>query len=105
MYVKPLRDEAMSANPQLQFADQPVEAWSLTDLTDALGIRRSAQLLGLSEQNVRTHRCRGAMNLERTAKLQAAVLADEAALRSTLHLLRTGQAHRGRATPTKETHA
>jgi hypothetical protein len=89
--------------PDLYF-DKPVEQWTLRELHDVLGTARVADLLDISQGNVRVLRYRGFTSVDRMIVLQAAVEADRDNLRTRLTINLTGYNAR-RPRPTQETHA
>lgn len=66
------------------YLTKPLEQWTLRELTDALGMRTSAQVLRTPEGNVRVMRWRKTATIERMQALQAAVREDESFYRKTL---------------------
>lgn len=72
----------------------PLDLFSVTDLTDALSIERAADILGTSCRAIYTVRNTNEMGLERVAKLQAAIVKDEAGARQRLVRMRYLQAIR-----------
>lgn len=69
----------------------PLDLFSVTDLTDALGIDRAAKLLGTSSRAIYTVRNTNEMGLERVATLQAAIREDETGVRARLVRMRNLQ--------------
>ncbi|WHB31206.1 hypothetical protein [Xanthomonas phage NEB7] len=64
---------------------KPIEAWTLRELTDAIGMHaNTARLLGISEEQVRTMRYRRVTSRERMQVLQDEVRRDEAKYRGQL---------------------
>lgn len=78
-----------TCDPSVYF-HKPLEAWSFEDLTDALGLARSAEVLGMTGANVRSHRWRNKANLERMQALHAAIREDEQHYRALLVTIRAG---------------
>jgi hypothetical protein len=76
------------------FYTLPLDLFSVADLTDAIGIPRSAEILGTSHRAIYTVRNTNEMGLDRIAKLHAAIKQDEAAARSRLVRLRNLQTMR-----------
>lgn len=72
----------------------PLDLFSVTDLTDALGVERSADILGTSCRAIYTVRNTNEMGLERVAKLQAAIAQDETGARRRLVQMRNLQSIR-----------
>lgn len=72
----------------------PLDLFSVTDLTDAIGIERAAELLGTSSRAIYTVRNTNEMGLERVAKLQAEIKLDEEAARKRLVQMRNLQSIR-----------
>lgn len=72
----------------------PLELFSVTDLTDAIGIERAASILGTSARAIYTVRNTNEMGPERVAKLQAAIGKDEAGARARLVSMRNLQSIR-----------
>jgi len=72
----------------------PLELFSVTDLTDALGIEHAAKILGTSSRAIYTVRNTSEMGLDRIAKLQAAIAKNEQAARRRLVIVRNQQAIR-----------
>jgi hypothetical protein len=72
----------------------PLDLFSVTDLTDALGIERAAALLGTSSRAIYTVRNTNEMGLERVGKLQAAIREDETGHRARLVQMRNLQSIR-----------
>jgi len=72
----------------------PLDLFSVTDLTDALGIERAAKLLGTSSRAIYTVRNTNEMGLERVALLQAAIRMDETGARARLVQMRNLQSIR-----------
>jgi len=68
-----------------------LELFSVSDLTDALGIPLAAKLLGTSCRSLYTVRNTNEMGPERLGKLQAAVRKDEKTARARLVQLRNMQ--------------
>lgn len=89
------------------FYTLPLDLFSVTDLTDALGIENAAAILGTSCRAIYTVRNTNEMGLERVAKLQAAILENETHARQRLVRMRNLQSirHTQRAakTTTEET--
>lgn len=78
----------------LDFATCPLEQLSVKDLTDALGIDVSAQLLNTTARAIYTVRNTSALSTERMLKLIAAVRNDEQECRRRLVVMRRLQAER-----------
>ena len=76
------------------FYTLPLDLFSVTDLTDAIGIERAATILGTSSRAIYTVRNTNEMGLERVAKLQAAITKDETAARARLVRMRNLQSIR-----------
>jgi hypothetical protein len=72
----------------------PLDLFSVTDLTDALGIDRAAKLLGTSARAIYTVRNTNEMGLDRVGKLQAAIGEDEPGARARLVRMRNLQSIR-----------
>ena len=75
-----------------QYTTLPLELFSLTDLTDALGVNESAKLLNTSRRAIYTIRNTNRVGAERLMTLIAAVRADEPACRQRLVALRNMKA-------------
>jgi hypothetical protein len=69
----------------------PLDLFSVTDLTDALGIEAAAKILGTSCRAIYTVRNTNEMGLERVAKLQEAIKRDETQARRRLVQMRNLQ--------------
>lgn len=82
----------------INYATAPLESLSVKDLTDALGIAYSAQLLGTSARAIYTVRNTSALSTDRMLQLIAAVRADEENCRRRLVVTRKLQAERGERT-------
>ncbi len=80
----------------IDFATCPLEQMSVKDLTDALGIAESAQLLNTSARAIYTVRNTSALSTDRMLKLIAAVRMDEENCRRRLVVSRRLQAERER---------
>jgi len=80
----------------LDYAICPLEQLSVKDLTDALGIAESAELLNTSARAIYTVRNTSALSADRMLKLIAAVRADEENCRRRLVVTRRLQAERER---------
>jgi hypothetical protein len=80
----------------LDYATCPLEQLSVKDLTDALGISESAELLNTSARAIYTVRNTSALSADRMLKLIAAVRADEENCRRRLVVTRRLQAERER---------
>lgn len=78
----------------LDFATCPLEQLSVKDLTDALGISASAELLNTSARAIYTVRNTSALSADRMLQLIAAVRADEENCRRRLVVTRRLQAGR-----------
>jgi len=76
------------------FYTLPLDLFSVTDLTDALGIERAALVLGTSSRAIYTVRNTNEMGLNRIAKLQIAIMKDEQGARQRLVQMRNLQALR-----------
>lgn len=72
----------------------PLEQWTITDLTDALSIPTTKELLGTSARVIYTIRHTNAVGYDRYVKLIDAVKADEANCRARLVTLRSLRAAR-----------
>jgi hypothetical protein len=72
----------------------PLDLFSVTDLTDALGIERAAGVLGTSCRAIYTVRNTNEMGQERVVKLQAAIGQDEPGARARLVRMRNLQSIR-----------
>lgn len=69
----------------------PLSDFTITDLTDALGVARSVEILNTSARSIYTVRHTDKVGLDRQLKLIRAVEQDEAACRERLVVLRTRQ--------------
>lgn len=72
----------------------PLELWSVRDLTDALGLTKSAALLSTSLRTIYTTRNKSILSAARLSKLIDAVRADEMACRGQLVAIRNRDANR-----------
>lgn len=81
----------MSALEPVDYQTLPIELFSVTDLTDALGVSKSAELLGTSNRAIYTVRNTNGLSLERMMRLIDAVKADEAKYRQALVVMRNAQ--------------
>lgn len=69
----------------------PLETLTITDLTDALGVARAADLLGTTRRSIYTVRNTNVLGIDRHTKLIDEVRKDEAACRQRLVVLRKRQ--------------
>lgn len=83
------------------FFTLPLEAWTLRDLTNALGSAKTQELFDTSRGNVRVLRHRNTTSADRMQLLYAAIRKDEPKYRAALVSLYTGWAAR-RQSATKE---
>ena len=72
------------ASKSVDYMTFPLEQFTVRDLTDALGIKRSADLLNTSARAIYTTRNTNRLGYDRIVKLREAVLADEATARQRL---------------------
>ena len=83
---------------ELKSADEcrtaKLQDWNITDLTDALGIKRTMDVLGTSARVIYTIRHTNAVGYDRYVKLLDAVKADEKNCRERLVTVRMLQAAR-----------
>lgn len=86
-----------------EYMTQPLELWSVVDLTDALGIAESAVVLGTSARVVYTVRNTGALSVNRVRKLIGAVRQDEEEYRQKLVIARNLQKQRAARDQTRGT--
>lgn len=87
------------ATEELRPADYltlPLPLFTITDLTDALGIEQSAKLLDCSKRYIYVVRNSSALAVERVVQLIEAVKLDEPACRQRLVVQRQAQASRQR---------
>ncbi|WWQ12982.1 hypothetical protein PQ43W_36 [Ralstonia phage PQ43W] len=77
-------------NP-VDYQTLPLEALTVTDLTDALGVLKSADLLETSARAIYTIRNTNVLSTQRILKLIDAVRADEATCRQRLVIKRNMQ--------------
>lgn len=68
----------------VDYMTYPIEHFTVRDLTDALGIKRAAELLNTSARAIYTTRNTNRLGYDRIVKLREAVLADEATARQRL---------------------
>lgn len=71
-----------------------LDQWTITDLTDSLGVERTMEVLGTSARVIYTIRHTNAVGYDRYVKLVDAVKADEKACRERLVTLRSLRAAR-----------
>jgi hypothetical protein len=94
----------MSVMQPSEYMTQPLELWSVVDLTDALGIAKAAETLGTSSRVVYTVRNTGALSVDRVKKLINAVREDEPEYRQKLVIARNLQKQRAeRVRPNERT--
>lgn len=84
----------MTAHDFTKYRVAPLETFNVSELTDALGIAASADLLGVTARNIYTVRNTNLLGVERMQKLVAAIRKDEEACRSRLMLVRAQRARR-----------
>ena len=75
----------------LEYQTLPVEVFTVTDLTDALGVEKSAELLNTSRRAIYTIRNTNALSPERMMCLIAAVRENETNCREKLVVMRSMQ--------------
>lgn len=78
----------------VDFQTLPLELFSVTDLTDALGVKESAELLDTSRRAIYTIRNTNVLSAERVKKLIDAVQANEAECRQKLVIMRNMKQNR-----------
>lgn len=61
----------------IDYATLPLEQFTVTDLTDAIGVGRAADLLNTTKRTIYTCRNTNAMSIERRMQLIAEVQRDE----------------------------
>lgn len=82
----------MNNNPKpADYTTLPLELWTVTDLTDALTVEKSAELLNTTKRAIYTIRNTSIQSVERTMTLIAAVRTDEEACRRRLIVIRNAQ--------------
>lgn len=74
--------------PSKFYRTAPLEEWTVADLTDALGLTESADVLNASMRTIYTIRHTGKVSIARQSALMAAVRANESAFRDRLVLIR-----------------
>lgn len=76
----------MSAAQPVDYSTHPIDAFTLRELTDALGVEMSAKVLSTSRRAIYTIRNTNTVSLERLLTLIEAVKVDEAESRRRLIL-------------------
>lgn len=79
------------AREPLDYRNVALELLSITDLTDALGVEKSADLLNTSRRSIYTVRNTNVLGIDRHTVLINAVRANESACRQRLVVLRQRQ--------------
>jgi len=79
------------------YSTLPLEEWTVTDLTDALTVVKSAEILKTSLRAIYTIRNTNVLHVERTMRLIDAVRANEEHHRRQLTVIRNAQFNRAAA--------
>lgn len=85
-------EPALPKRDPVDYLTLPLEAWTLVDLSNALGLERTQSLFNTSRGNVRVLRHRNRTSTARMELLYAEVRKDEARIRRALVTKYTAQA-------------